>query len=361
MRRDRGPCDWQEEAAQPKCSRRPYRESPVEKPLGLRATSCLSRPATAASRRAMRLGAEGAAMLAHSGVVTAVSRRAMRLGRGRPRAGLGAGAGAEGVDGGHPHQEALGVEGGDAETADDLGRDSAGQEHVGRSPRRHRAGGDTLSETWMKKTLASPAVSLLQSRRAGPRRPVGPGRWRRRACRCCNSSGCRRWRWSRSLVRLSLSPRPRRRRRSGSSTERRPGRPGWRRPAGACSERVVSDGIWVRAITVVSIGNIIATPIAVPEPCSPRPGPGRAAAGPKRAAAGGPQPEPPHRRASLLGAEVAMSSRGPQARALISTPPKAGEMVPPNTRARTWPRSSSAATAGGRVSTTEPAAAAKAS
>lgn len=28
-----------------------------------------------------------------------------------------------------------------------------------------------------------------------------------------------------------------------------------------------------------------------------------------------------------------MSSRGPQARALISTPPKTGEMVPPNTKA----------------------------
>ena len=54
-----------------------------------------------------------------------------------------------------------------------------------------------------------------------------------------------------------------------------------------------------------------------------------------------------------------MSSRGPQAGALISIPPKTGEMVPPNTRARTWPRSSSAATAGGRVSTTELAAATK--
>ena len=50
-------------------------------------TSCLSRPVTAVSRRAMRLGAEGAAMLAHSGVVTAVSRRAMRLRHGRPRGG----------------------------------------------------------------------------------------------------------------------------------------------------------------------------------------------------------------------------------------------------------------------------------
>ncbi len=123
----------------------------------------------------------------------------------------------------------------------------------------------------------------------------------------------------------------------------------------------MSDGIWVRAIAIISIGNIIATPIAAPEPCSPGPGPEGAAAGPKRAAAGGPQPEPQHCRASLLRAEAAMSSRGPQARALISTPPKTGEMAPPNTKARTWPRSSSTATAGGRVSTTEPAAAAKAS
>ena len=52
-----------------------------------------------------------------------------------------AAAGAGGVDGGRACQEALGVEGGDAEAADDLGWNSAGREHVGRAPRGHGAGG----------------------------------------------------------------------------------------------------------------------------------------------------------------------------------------------------------------------------
>jgi len=104
--------------------------------------SVSSRPASGRDR--LTVDEPDSAKTSHTGKSrnsTTASRRAARV-RARPPGGLGAGAGAERVDGGHAHQQALGVEAGDAEAADDLGRDSAGQEHVGRASRRHRAGGD---------------------------------------------------------------------------------------------------------------------------------------------------------------------------------------------------------------------------
>ena len=54
---------------------------------------------------------------------------------------------------------------------------------------------------------------------------------------------------------------------------------------------------------------------------------------PKQAATSRPRPGSQHcQAAALVRADVAMSSRGPQARALSSTPPKTGEMMPPNTK-----------------------------
>ena len=65
-----------------------------------------------------------------------------------PPRGLGAGAGAEGVDGGRAHHQALGVEGGDAEAADDLGETSGrSKTHRPCPPAvRDRAGGDLAAE-----------------------------------------------------------------------------------------------------------------------------------------------------------------------------------------------------------------------
>lgn len=76
-----------------------------------------------------------------------------------------AAAGAGGVDGGRACQEALGVEGGDAEAADDLGGgggDSAGQEHVGRCPWRDGAGGGFAVVNVDEDDAGVPAVSLLR-------------------------------------------------------------------------------------------------------------------------------------------------------------------------------------------------------